>query len=233
MRGFARHLERFTGAAQAAWIETSNAAEADVSRRIAAFVESACDRIAAAGEGFPRLELWSAAADGDPAAPQLALALRPLPPLRQSLALRSAPPGARPLAHRKGPNIDAYRALSGRLDSEPLLIDAHGHVLEGATTSVIWWDDATQRGAISALTERVPSVTEALLGEAARLEPQTIRPEDLATREVWAVNALHGIRLVTHIDGAPCAPHDAERLARFRRMLDRRWEPVTAPRASR
>ena len=247
VRGFARHLERFTRAASEAWLAAGSAnpdrsaSEADIAARISAFVESARVRLASAGDGFPRLELWSRAAAGDherdpgtdSGSPQLALAIRPLPPLGETIALRSAPRGARPLAHHKGPNIDAYRDLGRELDAEPLLIDASGHVLEGGTTSVIWWHPSSHHGAVSALTDRVPSVTEALLREAARLEPQTIRPEELAAREVWAVNALHGIRVVTHIDGVPCAPHDPERLDRFREMLDRHWEPVTAPRALR
>ncbi len=240
VRGFARHLERFSRDAREAWHERLlqqgvevGAHAASAGRRIAAFLEQVPERLASGGEGFPRLELWAADQPSAAPAPQLELALRPLPALRESVELRSAPRGARPLAHRKGPNIEAYRALSRELAAEPLLLDASGRVLEGATTSLIWWDPATHRGAVSALHHRVPSVTEALLREGAQLDPRFATAERLAECEVWAVNALHGIRWVSRIDDMPCAPPDAQRLARFREMLDRRWETVTAPRAVR
>ena len=238
VRGFSLHLERFSRAAGEAWRECFEPQEAGTGanaaspeQHISAFLSEAADRLASGGEGFPRLELWAPSPESRGEAPELELALRPLPTIGDSIALRSAPRGARPLAHRKGPNIEAYRALNRELGAEPLLLDAGGRVLEGATTSLIWWDPGSHLGAVSALSRRVPSVTEALLREAARFAPRIATAERLADCEVWAVHALHGIRWVSRIDDVPCAPPDVQRLARFREMLDRRWEAVTAPRA--
>lgn len=238
VRGFALHCERFLRTASTAWLDASpDANPAAVARRIASFLDAARSQLASQGEGFPRFELWDSAPDGRVGHPHLALALRPLPqPLpgpQSSIALRAAPLGPYPLARRKGPNIVRYAALKRELGDEPLLLDPKGRVLEGATTSLIWWDGETNEGAVSALSDRVPSVTESLIREAAHLEPRAITLEELPRCEVWAVNALHGIRRVSHIDGVPCAPSDPERLERFREMLDRRGEPVTAPRAKR
>ena len=234
VRGFARHLERFAQTAHAAWLDASAEANpAEVSGRVSAFLDSARSRLARSGDGFPRFELWEPGPSDSIREPRLALAIRKLPQLQLTIALRSCPSGPLPRARRKGPNIASYAALRHELGAEPLLLDRDGRVLEGATTSLIWWNRETHRGAVSALPDRVPSVTEALIRDAAELEPRVATLNELLHHEVWAVNALHGIRPVSHLDGARCAPHDQERLAHFREMLDRRWEPITDPRARR
>ncbi|MFC7765485.1 hypothetical protein [Leucobacter soli] len=57
-------------------------------------------------------------------------------------------------------------------------------------------------------------------------QPARLAPVELAQHEVWAVNALHGIRVVTSIDGTPLPPPDERRLQWFREALDRTWEAV-------
>ena len=224
VRGFERHLARFAGAASAGWHENVPVADPDaIAAKIAAFIAASRERIAAAGDGFPRLELWRFPGEREP---RLKLALRPLPPLAPTLALSSAPGGPLPHAERKGPNIAAYASLRRELLSEPLLLDSAERVLEGATTSLIWWDRTTGVGAVSALPDRVPSITEALIRDATQLEPRVVTLAQLTEHEIWAVNALHGIRQVTHIDGVSCPEPDMTRLARVQRMLDRCWEPV-------
>ncbi|MEV8338370.1 aminotransferase class IV [Leucobacter sp. NPDC077196] len=233
-RGFTRHIERFARTAHAAWLDVSPEANpAEVRGRVSAFLDSARTRLARSGDGFPRFELWEPDPSDGIREPRLALAIRKLPQLQLTIALRSGPSGPLPRARSKGPNIARYAALRHELGAEPLLLDREGRVLEGATTSLIWWSRETHRGAVSALPDRVPSVTEALIRDAAELEPRVATLNELLHHEVWAVNALHGIRPVSHIDGARCAPHDKERLAHFREMLDRRWEPITDPRARR
>ena len=102
-----------------------------------------------------------------------------------------------------------------------------GIVREGATTSMVWWRGGQLFRA--AAKDRVASVTEALLGELlGALEPAEITPAELAECEVWAINALHGIRVITSIDGAAAREPDSARLARARAALDETWQPLLA-----
>ncbi len=255
VRDFDRHLARFSGAVrevlrEAGYEDADARFAADAQglseARFAAFLADAREEIAAFGEGFPRLELWRADAAAperllaEPSALELApgltlrLALRPLPPLGETIELRTAP--AHGLAEmeypmRKGPNIERYGALNRELGAEALLLDSAGRVREGATTSILWW-----RGETLCLVEseaRVHSVTEWLLIEAAGVHGiDMVRthatPAELTEHEAWAVNALHGIRPVATIDGVPLPALQPARLAQFRGALDHTWERVTA-----
>lgn len=244
VRGWARHRSRFTRAVREA---TPGAAgrenEGRILDRANAFLDDALPRIAAYGAGFPRLELWSDAS-GTPA---LRLSLRPVPELRDTVELRTA--GAVRLAHpgRKGPNIARLSELNRELGAEALLLDSDGRVLEGATTSLVWWTDDTDESGCTVAApsgtapNRVASVTEALLRDAAQKRPVGRMPNDrrsgsfsesgptaaeLTSHEVWAVNALHGIRTVTSINGVALPSPVPQRLAWFREALDRTWEAI-------
>lgn len=219
VRGLALHLARFRAAVVAA-------AVSPIEQDLDDFIASALPQIAEAGDGFPRLELWH-----DSAALSLALALRPLPTLRDDIALASTErPSAVTDPEVKGPNIAAYAALAAQLDGEALLLDEAGRAIEGTTTSLVWWH-ADGTGGVSAAPDRVASVTEQLVvrmahgfGDSIATEYRT--PLELTGLEVWAVNALHGIRPVVSIDGQAPTRHDPDRIARYRAALDRAWEPV-------
>lgn len=217
VRGLSHHLARFRG---------SVLATMPAPLEIDDFIAAALPRVAAAGEGFPRLELWR-----DPRGVRLSLALRPLPPLREEISLRSSlRPAHLAAPATKGPNISAYAALSHQLGGEVLLNDAHGRVIEGTTTSLLWWHpDGT--GGYAASQDRVASVTERLMLDIARrfgddLRPESRTPAELATREVWAVNALHGLRPVVSLDGRASARPDPDRLARYRGALEGEWGAI-------
>lgn len=253
VRGLSLHVERFRRSAIEALLgeppapdprpalRAPDSRESAVHAAVDAFLAEALPRIAAYGEGFPRLELRGAA-DRDP---EFGLSLRPLPELRTAIELRTAPP--LPLEHpeRKGPNLERLTAVNRRLGAEALLVDGRGRAVEGATTSLLWWpragDDREPRGAVSASSRRVRSVTERLLVEAGgrrllgetprrgrvgRPQPRNATVAELARHEVWAVNALHGIRPVAAIDGVPQAPPEERRLRWFREALDRCWQPL-------
>ena len=225
------------------WVEPDRTpAERHALARIDELLAEAPARISAFGEGWPRLELW---ADETGSSPRLDLQLRPLPQLHDTIELRTAGYLEAPHPERKGPNIAHYATLNRELGAEALLTDARGHVLEGATTSLVWWpreqEHPEQHGFVVASEARVPSVTESLIIDAAgrrlvgrkpnrhRLpqpQPRSVTPAELAAHEVWAVNALHGIRVVTSIDGEPLQAPDERRLTWFREALDRAWEPV-------
>jgi len=260
VRGLDLHLRRFMRAVlDAHGLAGEGSAARRIIHRVDAFLADALPRIAAYGEGFPRLELRESAEPGDDPGP--GLALRPLPELRDTIELRSAP-GVR-LEHpqRKGPNIARLAELNRELGAEALLLDGDGGVLEGATTSLLWWpgdpEDRKASGAVVRSSARVPSVTERLVIDAAnrlpgtqyrigqpqqqpqqqpqpqpQQQPRGITVEQLlpragrAPREVWALNALHGIRVVTSIDGVALPEPDAQRLACFREALDQTWQPI-------
>jgi hypothetical protein len=248
VRGLDLHLRRFTRAVlDAHGLAGEDPGARRIIHRVDAFLADALPRIAAYGEGFPRLELREPAEPGD--APEPGLALRPLPELRDTIELRSAP-GVR-LEHpqRKGPNIARLAELNRELGAEALLLDGDGGVLEGATTSLLWWpgdpEDRKASGAVVRSSARVPSVTECLVVDAAnrlpgtqyrigqpQQQPRGITVEQLlpragrAPREVWALNALHGIRVVTSIDGVALPEPDTQRLACFREALDQTWQPI-------
>ena len=261
VREWDRHLERFTRSVllrtrEAAESETEGGRPADGAwgERIEIFLDDALARVAAYGEGFPRLELRAAErAGGDP---ELALLLRPLPELLGSIELRSTielrTAGGVGIDHPgvKGPNIAGFADLNRRLGAEALRLDAEGRAIEGATTSIVWWtDDGDESGHVvgapaDGSVDRVDSVTEGLLVDAARgslvdsrpgrrrtgaLAAARPTPEELLRAEVWAVNALHGIRVVTSIDGVAMRPPNERRLRRFRDALERTWQPLHSP----
>ena len=247
VRGFDRHLERF----RAGVAELTGPSDQAVTWReheLEPFLAAIPARIAGGGEGFPRIELWAdvdAAAASEPlraplASLRLALALRPLPAVTDELRMVSiarqgidASPIALPqpvLPQLKGPNITLFSELNHRIGAEALLTDATGHAAEGATTSLVWWHTDGSAGCAASL-ERVSSVTERLVKGIAKSFGGTIRPElrtpaELTQLEVWAVNALHGIRRVTHIDGHATVAPDQDRLSRYREALDHAWGPL-------
>ncbi|MBL3698114.1 hypothetical protein [Leucobacter luti] len=220
-RGLAAHLDRFAATAVAAAQPTDPVDAAATAAGARAFSAAALPRIAAYGAGFPRLELWRTAT-GEVA---YDLALRPLPELGDTIELRSAGSFALAQPRRKGPGISRLADLNRALGAEALLLGPAGHAREGATTSLVFWDPAGA-GHVIADRERVASVTELLLGRAAQLTPAAATPAELREQEVWAVNALHGIRPVTRLDGVALRAPDTERLRRLRDALDRCWEPL-------
>lgn len=215
VRGLEHHLARFA--------RSTHAASGGALRGVSNFLDETSGTIAAYGDGFPRWELWRAA-HGDF---ELRLNLRPLPELGDALSLTSTLAPAAPHSDRKGPNIFRYAALNRALGAEALLVGIDGIVREGATTSLVWWRGGQLFRA--AAKDRVASVTEALLGELlGALEPAAVTPAEFAECEVWAVNALHGIRVVANIDGVDTRAPDSVRLARARAALDQTWQPFLA-----
>ena len=215
VRGLGHHLARFA--------RSTHAASGGALRGVGNFLDETSGPITAYGEGFPRWELWRTAQNGF----DLRLSLRPLPKLGDTISLVSARVPSQPHADRKGPNISSYAALTSELGAEALFVGSDGIVREGATTSLVWWRG--EQLLCAAAKDRIASVTEALLGELfGALEPAAVTPAELAECEVWAVNALHGIRVVASIDGVDMRAPDSARLARARAALDQTWQPFLA-----
>lgn len=218
-RGFSRHLERFTRGLETLGVTVDPSPFLTSSRNC--IHEYALN----AGYCFPRLECWD-----DNGSFILTLNLRAAPQRTDAVSLTTRERMSIATPHLKGPNIATYSACVRDASSEVLLTQ-EGAAVEGTTTTLMWWEDNTLMILPGAGTNRVHSVTEQLILELATSlhQPTAVArrsPQELASHEIWAVNALHGIRPVTSIDGQPLTSPDADRLSRWRAHLDRTWEPV-------
>jgi branched-subunit amino acid aminotransferase/4-amino-4-deoxychorismate lyase len=210
VRGWALHVRRFTAAAQAAGLEPAVAQAA---------LAAAPGCVPATGRWFPRIDLRGGA---------LTLAVRPAPPAVETVVAWPADgPDPRTDPRHKGPDLERLGALRDRAAArgagEAVILDGDGRPLEGAYSSLLWWEDGTLC-AVDDTAPILPGVTQALLlGLAAEagVPVSRSRPEltDLAGREAWLTSARHGIRAVTAwADGpaagpAPRAPEWQARLA--------------------
>ncbi|MEY9993719.1 branched-subunit amino acid aminotransferase/4-amino-4-deoxychorismate lyase [Streptomyces sp. V4I8] len=180
------------------------------------------------GEWFPRVEL---AADSF----ELRLLLRPAPTLGTEIRLWAAgQPDPRALPRRKGPDLGALarvrRRAAGAGAEEAVLVSPGGVVLEAATASVLWWEDDTLCLPSPRLPV-LPGVTVALIRDRARRTGIRVAHRErtvteLDGREVWLVNALHGIRPVTGWTGLPMNAGPAVHAAEWRTWLDALMEPL-------
>ena len=211
VRAVERHWARFSAACG----EHGAAAEALTAFR--ARVERA---VPAQGRWFPRIELH---ADGE-----LAVQVRPAPAREPTVVAWVADvPDPRRSPRRKGPDLDVLAALRERAAAhgagEAVLADPDGRLLEGAFTSLLWWEGETLC-VVPDDAPILPGVTRALLLEiaGARGTPVARRrpgPDELADRETWLVSALHGIRAVTRWVGGTRAG-EAARAATWQGALD-------------
>jgi branched-subunit amino acid aminotransferase/4-amino-4-deoxychorismate lyase len=173
------------------------------------------------GRWFPRVELR--------ADRELAVQVRPAPPREPTVVAWIADvPDPRRAPRRKGPDLERLAALRDRAAEhgagEALLSDADGRLVEGAFTSLLWWEGETLC-AVPDDAPILPGVTRALLIELARERGTPVAqrrpvPRDLAGRETWLVSALHGIRAVIGWSDGGLRPGQAARAAVWQRLLD-------------
>ncbi|MFE9611262.1 aminotransferase class IV [Streptomyces sp. NPDC006012] len=211
------HVDRFS---------TTCAALFSVPReRASAFMRAALQRIPATGRWFPRAELT--VLDGEPT---FQLWLRPAPARGASVRVwvydgadRRRHPSA------KGPDLDwlteVRSAARQRGADEAVVLSADGRLIEGTTTSLLWWRGDTLYAPDATRLDLLPSVTRKTLlriaaGAGTRVDYECPRPQELAGLETWAVNALHGIRPVREWTGAAITAGPAPRAAGWQRRLD-------------
>jgi branched-subunit amino acid aminotransferase/4-amino-4-deoxychorismate lyase len=217
VRGLRVHEERF----RASCSEQVRGLQDRHVRRFLAAVRAA---LPLDGRWFPRVEAY--------AGPRLAVWLRPAPV--QGLEVRLwVPPSADPRRqpHLKGPDLAALAALREEARTagadDALLHGPDGTVLEAAHSAVVWWRDDVLCVPAPELPV-LPSVTRGLLVELARARAVPVNGErlhlgGLGAVEVWAVNALHGIRPVAGWTGAVSGKGGPPRiplLAAWRKALD-------------
>jgi branched-subunit amino acid aminotransferase/4-amino-4-deoxychorismate lyase len=211
-RAVERHWARFSATCG------EHGVEPDALAAFRARVERA---LPARGRWFPRVELRR---DGE-----LAVRVRAAPPREPSVVAWIADtPDPRRAPRRKGPDLELLSALRERAAAhgagEAVLANGDGRLLEGAFTSLLWWEGDTL-WATPDDAPILPGITRALLielalGRGTPVAQRRAAPHELAGRETWLVSALHGIRAVTRwADGGPAAG-EAPRAADWQRLLD-------------
>ena len=221
-RGLDRHWARFARGCAEAGLSIASPRAA---------VEAA---LPATGRWFPRVEARAGGA--------VRLAVRPAPPRAPEVVAWIADgPDPRRAPRRKGPDLErlgALRAAAARHGAgEAVIADADGRLLEGAYTSLLWWED----DALCAVPDDAPildGVTRALLLGLAADAGAEVRfrrpaPAGLDGREAWLTSALHGIRVVTRwvaddAHGPPVHAGRAERAAAWQARLEALAVPVGA-----
>jgi branched-subunit amino acid aminotransferase/4-amino-4-deoxychorismate lyase len=193
VRGLDRHAERFSSACG----RFSEQGAEQTNRFLRAVAES----LPARGRWFPRVELVETGSGTRPR-----MWLRPAPPRTATVRLwTAAGPDRRRLPAVKGVDLDHLASLRAAATTagadEALLVSAEGHVVEGASTSIVWWRGDTLCGPPPG-PGLLPGITRTLLGELAGTAGHQVVTEqatapDLVGVPVWTLNALHGIRPVT------------------------------------
>lgn len=198
-----------------------------------AFWDASMAAVPREGSWFPRVELRTQRLE-----PQLLLRLREAPEPKRSIVLRThAGRDPRTAPRFKGPDLEAMTRLRTQAQhhgaDEAVLLSPEGFVAEGSTTSLAWWRGDTLC-VPSADIERIDGVTiRSVLTLAAALGldvlHESVMPAELDGLEVWALNALHGIRIVTSWVDGPAVAEKPGRLTAWRARLDALRRPMDAP----
>ena len=216
VRAFDAHVRRFGGAcAELAGIGREHTRE---------FLLAAMARVPGQGRWFPRAELACVAGK-----PRLRLRVRQAPPKGHSVRLWISPStDGRTNPAVKGPDLDwlaaQRKAAAAAGADEAVLLSPDGLVLEGSTTSILWWRGDTLCAPPSD-GRLLPGITRELLLHAVEAAGAPVSlagapPAGLAGLEVWTVNALHGIRPVTAWAGTGIVPGPADQAPRWQEYLD-------------
>ena len=215
--------EGFQRAAGAHWARFGRSClEVGVERaQLTGFQAAASAALPLEGRWFPRVELTESG---------LALRIRRAPPLQREARVLAAEPGdPRRCPRRKGPDLELLGGLRAQAHArgadELLLCDDDGALLEGALSSLLWWEDEALCTTPGERT--LPGVTRALLLQIARERGVEVRvraaqPRELAGREAWLASALHGIRVVSAWVAPRQPAGGGERANDWREALDRR-----------
>ncbi len=220
VRGFDRHRERF--------LRGCGECGAPPLEQVVEFWKDMAAALPRTGEWFPRVELAAGSLE-------LRLRLRHAPARTADVRVWAAgQPDTRTVPRRKGPDLDALARVRGRASGtgadEAVLIAPSGLVLEAANSSLVWWEDET----LCTPPPRLPilaGVTMALVQERAanigvRVAHRERSMAELDGREVWLVNALHGIRPVAAWTGRPMTAGPAVHAPEWREWLEGLMEPL-------
>ena len=216
------------------------------------FWDAAVAAIPAEGDWFPRVEFHDPQPHGRQIAPRSAGTGGRGPTARYVFRLRSAPertrsavlatwtgddPRTQPTV--KGPDLAAMlrirTAVQAQGADEAVILTDDGYVVEGAYSALLWWRGEILCGPPAAF-DRIDSVTARSVLTLARAlgidtHEEAVTPAELDGTELWALSALHGIRIVTKWVDGPELAEKPGRLAQWRGRLDalRRDIPRDSP----
>ena len=223
--GIELHRERFLDAVQQQLPGSRNDLGID------AFWAATLAAIPRAGAQFPRVEVQL-----HRKAPLLVSRQRPAPELKLSVTLASHDgPDPRTRPTTKGPDTHALFLIRTEAEQrgagEVVILSPDGFVVDGAHSALLWWRGDLLCAPLREL-ERVDSITAKIvitlataLGVEVHYESAT-QPE-LEGLEVWALSALHGIRIVTSWVNGPGLAEEPGRLAAWRSRLERLKKPIS------
>jgi branched-subunit amino acid aminotransferase/4-amino-4-deoxychorismate lyase len=194
------------------------------------FWDAAVAAIPRHGDWFPRVELHS---HGGTAL--LAFRLREAPQRGRSLVLATHNGDDPRTAPRiKGPDLDALQRIrteaQQRGADEAVLLSPGGSVVDGAHTALLWWrgdilcSPAPELDRVDSVTAKSTLALAVALG--VDIYHEDVAPTELDGLEIWAVNALHGIRIVTAWVDGPQTAEEPGRLAKWRTLVDRLRKPL-------
>ena len=192
-----------------------------------AFFSAAVAVVPPTGEWFPRVQYGIRSG--------FTVTVRPAPAVARSIVLATHDgPDPRTQPTRKGPDLPALLAARemarGRGADDAVILSPAGFVVEGATTSLLWWRGDTLCTPSADLV-RMDGVTIGSVLALARalgveVSWESATPADLDGLEVWALNSLHGIRIVTSWIDGPLTAEQPARLALWRARLDKLTRPL-------
>jgi hypothetical protein len=204
--------------------------------RADAFWDAAIAVIPRSGDWFPRVELQLRTGSL-----LLVFRLRSAPDRHNNLIEATWLEGdPRTTPRIKGPDLAAMTrvrtTVQARGASEAVILTGDGYIVEDSHSGLLWWRGDILCGPPAAF-DRVDSVTvRSVLTLATALAIETfeeaVTPRELADTELWSLNALHGIRIVTEWIDGPALAQLPGRLALWRARMDALRKPILGVRES-
>jgi hypothetical protein len=219
--GLQLHRDRFLGSIPG---DLRSTLEAEV------FWSTAIDAIPRTGDWFPRVELQRR-----PGSHLLVFRLRSAPDRTTNLAVTTWLDGdPRTAPWTKGPDLETMTRIRTTVQAvgatEAVILTGDGYVVEDSHGGLLWWRGEILCGPpadfphVDSVTVRTVLTLATALG--VETYQEAVTPSELADTELWSLNALHGIRIVTSwIDGPPVAQLKG-RLALWRARLDALRKPI-------
>jgi branched-subunit amino acid aminotransferase/4-amino-4-deoxychorismate lyase len=198
--------------------------------RADAFWDAALALIPRTGDWFPRVELQLRTGSL-----LLVFRLRSAPERHNNLIEATWLDGdPRTVPRIKGPDLATMTrvrtSVQARGASEAVILTTDGYVVEDSHSGLLWWRGDILCGP-PATFERVDSVTvRSVLTLATALGVESyeeaVTPGELADTELWSLNALHGIRIVTGWIDGPALAQLPGRLSLWRARMDALRKPI-------
>lgn len=200
VRALTLHHDRFLSSAQKQGYHDRE--------KLEKFWRAACDAIPPVERWFPRVELSNLS----PQETALSLTVRIAPPLQKTARLRTYRGNdPRKFPALKGPDLLKLAELRAKEQhngiDDLVIVSKKNEIIDGTATAILWWREKTLHLPAQELA-RVNSVTARSICVIAQtlqipIIYERATPATLHGCEVWAVNALHGIRLVTEWQDGP------------------------------